>query len=286
MQKYGVQTENEAISGAFRRLHERHSHRHDASDAEKLIVRSVETLHKRFRREFCREFGISEEMDDDDIDLDTLEDILKKASAWYIIAYNSSSSRFLSFPWIVSKYLIRLKSKQATGKTFYTSIITILDDHLQSVANRFPKMATEDKLDLSNYLISPNIVISAYRLIGQWMNRKKEFKPENEIWLLQYFPCILQNSCNIRCSDGGDVESKIKKSNIVNLCLDFLKSIRNNYFLPKNLNWLSSYARDTYNILAATGNTSVFCHHKDLEDSDELVELKPIKVLAKILPGL
>ncbi|XP_023223830.1 probable RNA-dependent RNA polymerase 1 isoform X2 [Centruroides sculpturatus] len=79
MRKYGIQTETEIISGAFRKLHELHAERNDASDVEKLIVLSVETLQKRFRKEFHYEFGISEYADD--IDPKIFEDVLKKASA-------------------------------------------------------------------------------------------------------------------------------------------------------------------------------------------------------------
>ncbi|XP_023229609.1 probable RNA-dependent RNA polymerase 1 [Centruroides sculpturatus] len=281
MQRYGIQTEIETISGAFRTLHQRYSYRNDASDAEKLVLQYIQTLHKRFKKEFYQEFGISD--DTENIDPNIHEEILKKASAWYVITYNSNSTQYLSFPWIVSKYLIDLKAKQDKEKTFQTSIITILEHNLQSIINEFPKLESENKLNLSGCSISPNIIASAYRLIGHWMSRMKEFQPENELWLLEYIPCILQNSYNVREVD--DVDLNIKKCNIVNLCLDFLKSIRNNSSLPKNLAWLPSYARDTYNILAATGNLSAFYQIKHHDKLNELVELKPIKLVAKILPG-
>ncbi|XP_067140461.1 uncharacterized protein [Centruroides vittatus] len=282
MHRYGVQTETEAISGAFRKLHQRHCERHDAFNAEKLIVQSVGTLQKRFRNEFHQEFGIS--ADTENIDPNILDNILKKASAWYFITYNSNSARFLSFPWIISKYLINLKAKQAKEKTLQTSIITIFDNHLQSIINEYPKLDSEDQLDLSSIFVPPNIIKSAYRLIGHWMSRNEKFKPENELWLLEYFPCIFQNIYNIR--EVGDAESIVKKSSIANLCLDFLKSVRNNSSLPKTLAWISSYAKDTYNVLAATGNSSVFCQIKQYDQSNELVELKPVKLSGKILPGL
>ncbi|XP_067127718.1 uncharacterized protein [Centruroides vittatus] len=292
MQRYGIQTEVELITGAFRQVHERHSQRHDIIDVEKFLIASVEKLHERFREEFYKEFGLNENEDSDFVNLSNFQDkILKKASAWYAVTYLyrpkdfQNSTRFLSFPWIVAKHLITLKLQKfliRPAAIFNTSIINFLDKRLADMAKKLPKPQSEMLLLANCHKVHKNVIQFTYRLIIGWLSSKERLESAKEAWLAKYFNKFLDKNCYY---NERNEEENIKTINIINLCFSFLKMARNESSFPSNLQWIPSYARDTYHLLAATGNPKAFCPIEDKKKPEESVEMEPIKLLTKIIPG-
>eukprot|EP00058_Branchiostoma_floridae_P010132 XP_002595620.1 hypothetical protein BRAFLDRAFT_64730 [Branchiostoma floridae] len=109
MSQYGIDTEAEAVSGCFVRMHHHMEDRYERFEAERIAKDRIAHLRKQTRQEFFAEFG-----GEDSIDLDHCpENVMAKASAWYHASYSTGNPNLLSFPWVVADVLAELK-KRAT----------------------------------------------------------------------------------------------------------------------------------------------------------------------------
>ncbi|XP_061186419.1 LOW QUALITY PROTEIN: uncharacterized protein LOC133194482 [Saccostrea echinata] len=110
MNEYGLKTESGAISGIIQTLrHKRGFLKDEKFQIGKIVREKVSMLFKRTRAIFFEEFG-GEEMKNE-----SLEQMIRKASAWYTVTYKNqtrSSRLLLSFPWIVADILSLKKYEQ------------------------------------------------------------------------------------------------------------------------------------------------------------------------------
>lgn len=137
MSLYGLRNEGEVITGCLVRVNTRLSGKTDEKfEVAQMIQASLSTLRTRTRHDFYYEFGgedqVMEEFEDNRAFSD---DVMRKASAWYLTTYQendeeenttqASSSKLpgnqqtgeaggqaklLSFPWVVDRILANIKN--------------------------------------------------------------------------------------------------------------------------------------------------------------------------------
>lgn len=99
---YGIPNEFDACAKACSKMHVR-AGRNEQLNVEEILTISIRHIWKTFEEEFYTEFG--------GVACDIGEvgtQVMKKASAWYIVAYRNPE-RFLSFPWICWKVLVNIR---------------------------------------------------------------------------------------------------------------------------------------------------------------------------------
>ncbi|CAL1273549.1 unnamed protein product, partial [Larinioides sclopetarius] len=165
LRNYGIQHEAEVFSGAFTNLHCRFQERQDRDEIEKVVVRCVKRLSKSFNEEFLEEF--KNVADAKEIDVR----ILQKASAWYIVTYNDSNAKFLSFPWTVSKFLANIKIRKTGGAPLnFSPIVAKMDEQIKvcEQKNLLPFDINSSLWQDYKFICRPDIVRLAFQVLVLW----------------------------------------------------------------------------------------------------------------------
>jgi len=148
MSLYGLRCEGEVITGCLVRVNTRLSGKTDEKfEVAQMIQASLSTLRSKTRHVFYEEFGGEDQVIEDLEDNGAFSDeILMKASAWYMATYGEDNedetavtevqvrassnellrnqqqsdaggpSRLLSFPWVVDRILARIKDAKQTER--------------------------------------------------------------------------------------------------------------------------------------------------------------------------
>ncbi|XP_066293027.1 uncharacterized protein [Branchiostoma lanceolatum] len=109
MDRYGIGTEAEAMSGCIGRIHKHMDNRYDRHEVERIFKERIKDLRRRTRDEFFVEFGGEKNVKRKDYP----PEVQAKASAWYVVTYSginvNTEKRLLSFPWVVGDILAVIK---------------------------------------------------------------------------------------------------------------------------------------------------------------------------------
>ncbi|XP_078691457.1 uncharacterized protein LOC144921909 [Branchiostoma floridae x Branchiostoma belcheri] len=107
MDRYGIETEAEAMSGCIGRIHKHMDNRYDRHEVERVFKERIKDLRRRTREEFFAEFGGEKNVKKNDYP----PEVQAKASAWYAVTYSGTNRdrRLLSFPWVVGDVLAVIK---------------------------------------------------------------------------------------------------------------------------------------------------------------------------------
>ena len=148
MSLYGLRSEGEVITGCLVKVNTRLSGKTDEKfEVAQMIQASLSTLRSKTRHVFYEEFGGEEQVMEEFEDNGAFSDeILMKASAWYMATYGvddeeetavtevqlsassnellgnqqqsdaGSPSRLLSFPWVVDRILAKIKDAKQTKR--------------------------------------------------------------------------------------------------------------------------------------------------------------------------
>ena len=148
MSLYGLRSEGEVITGCLVRVNTRLSGKTDEKfEVAQMIQASLSTLRSKTRHVFYQEFGGEEQVMKEFEDNGAFRDeILMKASAWYLATYGKDDeeetavteaqvrasanellrnqqqsdtgdpSRLLSFPWVVDRILAKIKDAKQTKR--------------------------------------------------------------------------------------------------------------------------------------------------------------------------
>jgi len=148
MSLYGLKSEGEVITGCLVRVNTRLSGKTDEKfEVAQMIQASLSTLRSKTRQVFYDEFGGEDQVKEDFEENGAFSDeILMKASAWYVATYGEDDedetagpevqlrassnelqrnqqqsdaggpSRLLSFPWVVDRILAKIKDAKQTER--------------------------------------------------------------------------------------------------------------------------------------------------------------------------
>ena len=142
MSLYGLRNEGEVITGCLVRVNTRLAGKTDEKfEVAQMIQASLSTLRAKTRHDFYDEFGGEDEVMDEFEENGSFQDeILQKASAWYMATYGDmdedevqvqasstsdlhqqraeagSQRRLLSFPWVVDRILAKIKDARKTER--------------------------------------------------------------------------------------------------------------------------------------------------------------------------
>lgn len=174
LRNYGIEHESEVLSGAFTKLHCRFHERKDRMEIEKVIIVCLKKLSKDTLEEFMNEFPTSGDEDLNEFagrrDVTaTVNAILQKASAYYMVTYSDQDARFLSFPWSVAKYLADIKIRKChREQPLFSPAIMQLDGKILECEARNLLPAFEDTMLNYEILCEPKILKQAVQVLILW----------------------------------------------------------------------------------------------------------------------
>lgn len=129
-----------------------------------MVIGCIKQLAKSFNAEFHEEFQKLSEGGNID------ENVLKKASAWYVVTYCDKSAEYLSFPWTVSNYLALIKVKKTGNSPMRISpIVQKMDQQIKlcELHSLLPSYTTS-LWDNYEFRCDPAIVKLALRVLLLW----------------------------------------------------------------------------------------------------------------------
>ncbi|GIY00388.1 RNA-dependent RNA polymerase 2 [Caerostris extrusa] len=103
LQTYGIGHETEAFGSSFIKFHERFRERRDRAEIQNVVQTWLKELLEKTRKQFFQGTDTNSKVEE------IVEDIKRKASAWYVVTYREKDPEFLSFPWIVSDILADIR---------------------------------------------------------------------------------------------------------------------------------------------------------------------------------
>lgn len=301
LRNYGIEHEAEVISTAFTKLHCRYHERNDRNDVMKVVVECFKKLVSDFMLEFIEEFTQCSDANEMD------ERVLQKASAWYVVTYSDPEPKYLSFPWIVHKYLAALKMRQnqISAQPFSPAIIKLDEKILECESENLLPQYEETRIWFNyTYLCDPQIVKRALKVLILWATDEEiVVTPERQRGLLyvdifvkvflhvaELCKYVTQNDDVIVNDETIVNESKAYSSG--KLCLEFLKFCSSLRFYNQN---------DIHEILpfyvykpTKLAKRAVVAYHKfallglfrnlyfDQIIDDDLINMQPISIDSKV----
>ncbi|GBM18680.1 RNA-dependent RNA polymerase 1 [Araneus ventricosus] len=127
LHRYGISTEAEAFTG-FVDLKFAKKWRQERSDAVKVIKSYMRNIMQMFRYIFLKE--VQEDIENDDSDAEIKK--YQRASAWYMVVYGKAKKTALSFPWVLSDVLIKIKLNKNAQTIEKSNFLHDIDSDIQS----------------------------------------------------------------------------------------------------------------------------------------------------------
>ncbi|KFM71284.1 RNA-dependent RNA polymerase 2, partial [Stegodyphus mimosarum] len=301
LRNYGIQHEAEAFSGAFTNLHCRFLERNDRAEIEKVVIGCIKRLSRSMHEEFLEEFKTSA-----NVNL-TQKRILQKASAWYIVTYSDSDAKFLSFPWIVSKFLANIKIKNSSSSPVLVSpLIANMDVQIKlcETKNVLPCVLQSNIWLDYKFLCDPAIVKLASRVLVLWAEDEQIIAksgekntgflyPDNLIRLFLH----VAELAHYAYKKGKSVPVVDKKVfSPAALVLEFLRFCTDLRFYAKHeipdilpfavykYSKLAKAAVVAYHRFALSGEFSYLCFERKI--TIEKIDMKPMFIESRIFPRI
>ena len=143
MNLYGIETEGELVSGCFLKLHSRLGR--EKVEIADIIRRILAKIRENFRTKFFDQFDLSN--GDLGADEDISEEMQRKASAWYYVAYSHRNDtnvtenvqgdspiiQFTSFAWLVDDVMLSIRLRKAFQAQEAQSVVTSISESVFKV---------------------------------------------------------------------------------------------------------------------------------------------------------
>ncbi|GFU35299.1 RNA-dependent RNA polymerase 1 [Nephila pilipes] len=130
LRRYNICSEVEAFSG-FIDLKFTKKWRHEKSDAIKVIISYMKNIMQTFKFLFLKE--IQQEIEENNLNVE--ESIVRKyqrASAWYMVVYSKKTKTGISFPWILSDILVKIKRNANPQTSNKSNFLEDIDSDIES----------------------------------------------------------------------------------------------------------------------------------------------------------
>ncbi|KAG8180104.1 hypothetical protein JTE90_027883 [Oedothorax gibbosus] len=292
LRNYGIQHEAEIFSGAFTKLHCRFRERKDKEEIEKVVVGCIKQLTKSFNAEFHEEFQkCTANMKNID------EDVLKKASAWYVVTYRDKNAEYLSFPWTLSRYLALIKVKKVGSSPIGISpIVQKMDQQIKLCVarNLLPTIYTSLWQNYEFICGDHTIIGLALDVLVLWAQNEEIIqKPGQTARGLLYtdkfidlFFCIAESAKYISLKGSREPIVKDQLFSPALLCIEFFRFCLTLRFCSKSevrdlvpfqiykYNALAKRALVSYQMLTVMGRfESIYFDANEAEDEIEMREV-------------
>ncbi|GFW44785.1 RNA-dependent RNA polymerase [Trichonephila clavipes] len=296
VQTYGISHETEAFGGSFLKLHARFNERRDRADIVNLVQTWIRELVDKTRKEFFRDVNAPTKVNR------IVDDIKRKASAWYIVTYREKNPEFLSFPWVVSEIFVSIKIlSPCVGRIKNTAPLTLkFEKEVIENANAgmLPSLNPEAKFLLNSlyFLCDPIIVERAVRLLTKWADEEKiislaDKKKEGKfLYYNTFIKLIIYVAESENYVSRKPVQSRKEFPSTAALCISFFKYCMKLRFLSKqevkailpfqvyNDRILAKVASQAFHTIVVTGNFSCLCYQEYLHNAPEIVDMKVVSI--------
>ncbi|GFR30738.1 RNA-dependent RNA polymerase 2 [Trichonephila clavata] len=294
LQTYGIRHETEAFGGSFLKLHARFHERRDRADIVNLVQTWIRELVEKTRKEFFRDTNAPTEVNR------IVDDIKRKASAWYIVTYRENNPEFLSFPWVVSEVFVNIKIlSPRVGKINNTAPLTLkFEKEIIENANAgmLPYLNPDAKFLLKSlyFLCDPIIVERAVSLLSKWADEEKiitlTYKEGKFLFYKTFIKLIIYVAESENYVSRKPVQSRKEFPSTAALCISFLKYCMKLRFLSKqevktilpfqvyNDRILAKVASQAFHTIVVTGNFSCLRYQEYLDDAPEVVDMKVVSI--------
>ncbi|GFS62896.1 RNA-dependent RNA polymerase 2 [Trichonephila inaurata madagascariensis] len=298
LQTYGISHETEAFGGSFLKLHARFNERRDRADIVNLVQTWIRELVDKTRKEFFRDVNASTNANR------IVDDMERKASAWYIVTYGENNPEFLSFPWVVSEIFVDIKIlSPCVGRINNIAPLTLkFEKEIIENANAgmLPSLNPDAKLLLNSlyFLCDPIIVERAVSLLSKWADEEKIISLTYEEGKFLYYETFIKLIIYVAESENYVsrelVRSQKEFPSTAALCISFFKYCMKLRFLSKqevkailpfqvyNDRILAKVASQAFHTIVVTGNFSCLCYHEYLYDAPEIVDMKVVSIDSSI----
>lgn len=143
MNLYGIETEGELVSGCFLKLQSRLGR--EKVEIADIIRRILAKIRESFRTKFFDQFDLTN--DDLSSEEDISEEMQRKASAWYYVAYSHRNDtsvtenargdppmiQFMSFAWLVDDIMLSIRLRKAFQAQEAQSVVTSITESVFKV---------------------------------------------------------------------------------------------------------------------------------------------------------
>lgn len=131
LNKYGLQSEADTLTGCVRKVNDYNSNKYDIENVVSISKKYLIDTIKRYRRKFFKDCGY---LNGTYSKSEDKEKKYKLASAWYMVTYQDDEPSILSFPWVVSDILCEIR-KMNCGELQVpkSAFIDDFDEYLHSI---------------------------------------------------------------------------------------------------------------------------------------------------------
>ncbi|GFU25130.1 probable RNA-dependent RNA polymerase 1 [Nephila pilipes] len=291
---YGISHETEAFGGSFIKLHARFNERRDRADIVNLVQTWIKELVEKTRKEFFKDMVAASDANH------IVDDIKKKASAWYIVTYREKDPEFLSFPWILSEILANIKILWLKMGKVNSTIPLALKFEKQIIDNAragmLPSLNSDASFVLNSlyFLCDRTIVERAISVLTKWADEEKlissTYREGNFLYYKTFLKLIIYVAESENYVSRKPGQPRKERPTTAALCISFLKYCMKLRFLSKEevLNILpfqvykdrilARIASIAFHTIVVTGNFSSLCNQEFLDDPPELVDMKVVSI--------
>ncbi|GFQ66102.1 RNA-dependent RNA polymerase 1 [Trichonephila clavata] len=179
LNSYGFENEGQLLAGALINPPKFYENRHDLSNLMALMEFEVQWIFKDLEKKFFEEFGGKPS------DGNFTEDMLRKASAWYVVTYSkneNSGTYCFGLPWAVADVLVELKlrNKNLTSNRNITSKSLLEEIVDKSVSKHFISLSPdEDSAKIHDNRLQ--VLEVAYKMLTKWYKSQREYFSDPDI---------------------------------------------------------------------------------------------------------
>ncbi|GIY43674.1 RNA-dependent RNA polymerase [Caerostris extrusa] len=208
MNAYGFENEGQLLAGALISPPKYYENRHDMSNLMALVEFEVQWIFRDLQKKFFEEFGGKPK---DNIFTD---EMLQKASAWYMVTYSkneASSTHFFGLPWAVADVLVQLKMQNFNPDVMRPSK-SLLEETIDKAVSKHFKMLGPDA-DCEEIYENRILVLDvAYKILTRWIKSQKEYFSDPDLKKVhKYLSNVFDNLTSDLISGGVHYITKLKE---------------------------------------------------------------------------
>ncbi|KAF8790403.1 putative RNA-dependent RNA polymerase 1 like protein [Argiope bruennichi] len=179
LKMYNFENEGQFLAGVLVNPPKYYEDRHDLNNIMALIKFETQWIFRDLQKKFFEEFGGKPH------DEKYTDEMLQKASAWYMAAYSKTEkkgSHFFGFPWAVSDVLVELKKRnQHLNQSPNTASKSLLEEIIDKAFSKDFKILDADADTEVIYENRIPVLDVAFTILKKWIKSHKEYFSDPDI---------------------------------------------------------------------------------------------------------